>query len=779
MKRDVFISYHTASAKPVVEKISQALEADGISCWYAPRDCELQWAEAIVKAIDSATVFLVVLNAAAIDSENVKNEMNIAHENFCKHKICILPFQIEGQCLQSDFTRYYLGRIHVYDGTVAPMDDRIKELVNRVSYVCSHGLEDEEARFDEKYGGGFVSAEITPVVGFVGRRKEMQELDEALQIYRKVFVSGMGGMGKSEMVRQYLSLNRQNYRAVMWGTHKSSLMELLAEDGFVNVRGMHRDPPEESDESYARRKLEYLAQHGTREDLLVIDNFDREGDDWLERVMQLPVSILFTTRYAPDESQYCFLHLHAMDNMEDLLSLFNKGYQKALNDEERGIVEQIIERLGRHTLAIKLVAGYMRRNREKPAKMLDKLQDSLHFVQKDVGDAISSIFAISHLTEEEQKVLLNLTLVPRDGIEAEEFADLAELEDYEAINRLVAESWILHDSARDYIALHPMVAKTASDKIGYSDDLCETYISNLSHRARDAKFIPAARRSDTLKQVEWLLQNLPEDSRFFEEAYIAGGKLLHAFSMHTKIVSYLPKLVNGNYSLYARAEAAIDIADAYRCLHDNENLREKADEADGICRQLDDEDPVGYHLKMQLEGRFGWYYYNTEQYPQALEHFTRARDYFTHRYQEEHAAHWEVIDDERVGWSFYNVAIVLIEMGRYDEAVQELAQAQCYFEKIGMVFAIAAVRRCLGTMYLKKGEYAAAEDCVNEALAQYLSLVGEQHDDVAYTRHQLAKVYLAQGREAEAREQEAMAYAYCTAIERTRIVPDWLFGYQG
>ena len=774
MKRDVFISYHTSSAKPIVEKIAQRLEENGISCWYAPRDCELQWAEAIVKAIDKATVFLVLLNAQAINSENVKNEIQIAHENYCRHKIRIVPFQIEPECLQAYFARYYLGRIHVYDGTIEPLDDRIMELVNRIAYICTHEHEDDDFVFG---GCDFISSVITPTVGFVGRNKELQELDCALAEYQKVFLSGMGGIGKSEMVRQYLTRNRKKYRTMMWGTHKSSLLELFAEDGFVQVRGMHRDPPEESDESYAQRKLDYLAQYGSPEDLLVIDNFDREGDAWLQKVMQLPVSIIFTTRYAPEETDYFYLPLSAMEDMEDLLCLFKKNYPMTLSDEDRATVERIIEQLGRHTLAVKLVASYMRRKRIKPAKMLALLQDPLHFSSPDIADAITSIFVISQLTEEEKKVLLNLTLVPRDGIEAEWFAELAGLDDYETINDLIAESWILHDTARDYIALHPMVAKSASETIGYSDDLCETYIVNLTQRARNSKFIPAEQRSETLKQVEWLLQNLPADSRYFEEAYIAGCKLLHAFALHTKIVSYLPRLVNGDYSLYSRVEAAIDIADAYRCLRDNENLLLKADEAAKLSEELDDADPVGFHLKMQLEGRYGWYYYNTEQYPQALERFTCARDYFMTRYQEENADHWETIDDERVGWSFYNVAIVLIEMGVYDEAEKELEQAQRYFEKIQMVYAIAAVRRCLGNMYLKKGEYAVAETCVMEALTQYLALIGEQHDDVAVTRHQLAKVYLAQGREEQAREQEAMAYAYCTSADRMRIIPDWLFAF--
>ena len=158
MKKDVFISYHTESAKVWVEQIAQQLEAQGIYCWYAPRDCENAWAEAIVQAIDTASIFLVLLNNQSVLSENVMTEIHIAHENLCKHKIRIIPFQIEGNCLSVPSLRYYLGRIHILNGSIPPVEDRILELVNRVRYLCNN-QDSDETQWDE---GGFVSSVVTP-----------------------------------------------------------------------------------------------------------------------------------------------------------------------------------------------------------------------------------------------------------------------------------------------------------------------------------------------------------------------------------------------------------------------------------------------------------------------------------------------------------------------------------------------------------------------------------------------------------------------------------------
>ena len=56
-KADVFLSYEH-SMRTVVEHICSVLEADGISCWYAPRDVMGDYATSIVDAIDNARVFV-------------------------------------------------------------------------------------------------------------------------------------------------------------------------------------------------------------------------------------------------------------------------------------------------------------------------------------------------------------------------------------------------------------------------------------------------------------------------------------------------------------------------------------------------------------------------------------------------------------------------------------------------------------------------------------------------------------------------------------------------
>ena len=51
MKHVVFISYHHDSSAQLVEHIVQALEREGIECWYAPRDVTSKYAGDIVLSL--------------------------------------------------------------------------------------------------------------------------------------------------------------------------------------------------------------------------------------------------------------------------------------------------------------------------------------------------------------------------------------------------------------------------------------------------------------------------------------------------------------------------------------------------------------------------------------------------------------------------------------------------------------------------------------------------------------------------------------------------------
>src|ERR1700681_2724394 len=75
----VFISYASQDVA-VAEKLCAALEAASLPCWIAPRDVKAGalYADAIVRAISGAKVFVPVLSESAIASSHVGKEIERA-----------------------------------------------------------------------------------------------------------------------------------------------------------------------------------------------------------------------------------------------------------------------------------------------------------------------------------------------------------------------------------------------------------------------------------------------------------------------------------------------------------------------------------------------------------------------------------------------------------------------------------------------------------------------------------------------------------------------------
>jgi hypothetical protein len=92
MSSQVFISHSSADAK-VARAICTALENRGLPCWLASRDVRPgeNFQEAIVNAIRSAKVMVLVFTDNANSSDEIKKELVLASQN----KLTIIPARVE------------------------------------------------------------------------------------------------------------------------------------------------------------------------------------------------------------------------------------------------------------------------------------------------------------------------------------------------------------------------------------------------------------------------------------------------------------------------------------------------------------------------------------------------------------------------------------------------------------------------------------------------------------------------------------------------------------
>lgn len=334
--------------------------------------------------------------------------------------------------------------------------------------------------------GDFVTDEGVPKPcrHFCGREKELAALHEALTENGKVFLHGIPGIGKSELAKAYAKAHRKEYTNILYFTYTGSLKRDVANLIFAD------DLPGEDEDKRFHKHNRFLRT--LREDtLLIIDNFNTTatGDELLDVVLKYRCRVLFTTRSRLTDQ--CCVPVEEIDDAEMLFRLAAQFYANA--EANRATVEQIIETVHRHTLAVELAARLLETGILKPRAVLDKLRtekasfdasDQIR-ISKDgkpkratYYDHIHTLFALFSLSVPQRGIMTNMTLIPLTGIPARLFGAWMDFYDLNAVNELV-ELGFIQSKPGNRIALHPMMQEVAVSDLPPSITNCHTMLESI------------------------------------------------------------------------------------------------------------------------------------------------------------------------------------------------------------------------------------------------------------------------------------------------------------
>ena len=324
---------------------------------------------------------------------------------------------------------------------------------------------------------------VEPVGWAVGRERECREL---LRWYRgeerMIFVTGMGGIGKSTVVRTFLSEHRTLFDQVLYLPFQGSLMETLGDDALFCISGITRDPAECLREYYVRKLTAVRQLAADTDTVLVLDNFTGMPDADLTELLQAPWKIICITRCDMKNTGYACLEITALRERESLRQLFEKNMERSLTPEEVPQWEQLMAYGACHTLLLVLIARQIAKSylsvqtaweiiRSKgfsqvaPEK-IDYMQDG-----KTCYDTLSGIlravYDTTPLSEEKKKCLKLLSLFDPPGLPVSDAAKLLHLESLDAIHELKALGWLQIEGEEDgnqpetiFISMHPLVQET-------------------------------------------------------------------------------------------------------------------------------------------------------------------------------------------------------------------------------------------------------------------------------------------------------------------------------
>ena len=323
-----------------------------------------------------------------------------------------------------------------------------------------------------------ISSKVSTSSLFLGREAETQWIRERLtgSTAGCSFVVGMGGIGKSTLVRQSIRQS-DSMDSVLYLDFLGSIEKTICDDYAVHINAVQKDASE-TDTAYFDRKLGVLRELGRGKNcVLVIDNYTGDESNALPKLLQLGWHILFLTRDRSLAEGYDALEIGPICE-DDLLTLFCKNIGHELDAEERRGAASIIRDVGGHTLVIELIAkqigspvcslsirqaakiaansGFSNIAEEKVGYQRDNI-----LYQNTIKQIISSLFSVETLSEFQRTILKTLSLFGRTGVSVDGLCEMLELKNREEISALYHQGWIYVEDA--VITMHPVIGEVVSN----------------------------------------------------------------------------------------------------------------------------------------------------------------------------------------------------------------------------------------------------------------------------------------------------------------------------
>ena len=535
---------------------------------------------------------------------------------------------------------------------------------------------------------------------FIGREKDLADLDKIIKNANQVAISavaGMGGIGKSELAKQYISKHQ--------GTYPGGICWLNAtEDNFIsqliNLSGV-----EVNEKLNLVNQVQdcYTNWRWQGNVLLVFDDVQNYQHVKPYLPNEARFKVLITTRKRLGKPVVRLdLDVLSPTAALELLASFLDDDRIA---EERETAEKLCKWLGYLPLGLELVGRYLAKRKISLAKMLERLKNK-SLEHKSIKDApeesnaekgVKAAFELSWETLQENPdvqllayflSLFALAPIPKELLEnsnlREDWEDvedaLVELEDLHLVKSLPEEAYLLHSLIREF--LHTKEAQFNSEEL--KKVVCKVIVAK-------GKEIP---QNITVDQVTTLSPVIP-----------------HLQEVATNLLDYLmdEDLIEpfGRLGRFYQGQGLYNLAESWL-------LQGKEITLTRLGKNHSDTATILNNLAelYRLQGR----------YEEAEPLYLQAIEIVKIALPDNHPS---------LASSLNNLAILYRSQGRYEEAEPLYLQA-IEIDKIALPDNhpdLATHLHNLANLYRSQGRYSEAESLFLPALEIFLNSLGENHPD--------------------------------------------------
>ncbi len=305
---------------------------------------------------------------------------------------------------------------------------------------------------------------------FCGRDDDLKQIDDLFaQGKRVIFLSGISGIGKTEIARQYAALRKDEYDVIIYAVYDRSLKDLvIAEMPFETKPAFTRllnESGKESDDSYFERKLSLIKRISDQKTLIIIDNYNTETDEQLRDLLNGRYRVLITTQY-DYSGRYPCIKVKEIKDQQALIRIFMNNYQGYAVEKNDPDLIRLLHSVASHTYTIVLLAHHMELSGQTAEEMLEVLEkEGITSLNETITSKegktdtacliLTSMFKVFDFSNEEQKILKLLSLIHPENVPAMIFKEWADLPSTKSMVTLEKRGWIVRYP--DGITLHSVV----------------------------------------------------------------------------------------------------------------------------------------------------------------------------------------------------------------------------------------------------------------------------------------------------------------------------------
>ena len=327
-----------------------------------------------------------------------------------------------------------------------------------------------------------------PVQHFLGRDDEIKETLEILRnsenraAMSRLWIYGMGGLGKTQLCRRLYELAKTNYVYIGWITCQDNFKYSL-----VNCISVIKKTEDIENDYY--EILKYLNSLG-RQAIIFIDNYDC-SKDCIQDIEKLQCNVVVTSRYKNPDTfvGYKLGHL----SFPNCKKLFYRFY----TIENNIIMNEIIHRTGYLALAVEIVAktgqkmglrlaDYYKKLEEKGFDIKTVIESNWDNIGEKANVELSKhfyiVFDLSGLARDlaAMYVLKNMSIFPYLGTPKEKIIAWLGLDiENNVLYDLADSGWLERTEEFEYI-MHPIISYTVRHKNPPLIEDCASLIQALS-----------------------------------------------------------------------------------------------------------------------------------------------------------------------------------------------------------------------------------------------------------------------------------------------------------